>query len=183
MRRILWALFLALTLIAPAVGRGHRSYSSHSYHSRSYSSRSYSSHTRSYSAHRSYSSRSSSSHKSVHVGGYHRKDGTYVHGHNRSRPGAAKHTRRTYSSRPHTNYATGGRDSRGRIRRSAAAKSDFKRAHPCPSTRRSTGPCPGYVIDHVNPLACGGADSPSNMQWQTTADAKAKDKTERIGCR
>jgi len=35
-----------------------------------------------------------------------------------------------------------------------------------------------YVVDHVQPLARGGADSPSNMQWQTRADAKAKDKWE-----
>jgi hypothetical protein len=35
------------------------------------------------------------------------------------------------------------------------------------------------VIDHVKPLATGGADAPSNMQWQTKADAKAKDKWER----
>jgi hypothetical protein len=42
---------------------------------------------------------------------------------------------------------------------------------------------PGYVIDHRVPLACGGPDAPSNMQWQTVAAAKAKDKTERIGCR
>ncbi|HET7815072.1 MAG TPA: HNH endonuclease signature motif containing protein [Candidatus Baltobacteraceae bacterium] len=41
---------------------------------------------------------------------------------------------------------------------------------------------PGYVIDHVIPLACGGADAPANMQWQTKADAKAKDKWERKGC-
>jgi hypothetical protein len=26
------------------------------------------------------------------------------------------------------------------------------------------------------------ADAPENMQWQTTADAKSKDKWERIGC-
>jgi hypothetical protein len=32
-------------------------------------------------------------------------------------------------------------------------------------------------------LRGGGADDPSNMQWQTIAEAKAKDKTERIGCR
>src|SRR2546422_10373677 len=34
----------------------------------------------------------------------------------------------------------------------------------------------------ILPLACGGADAPSNMQWQTTEDAKAKDKVERQGC-
>ena len=33
---------------------------------------------------------------------------------------------------------------------------------------------------HVKALECGGADASSNMQWQTTAAAKAKDKTERI---
>jgi hypothetical protein len=31
----------------------------------------------------------------------------------------------------------------------------------------------------VIPLAKGGRDDPSNMQWQTKADAKAKDKWER----
>jgi len=41
----------------------------------------------------------------------------------------------------------------------------------------------GYVVDHVVPLACGGEDAPRNMQWQTKADAKAKDKTERVGCK
>ena len=38
---------------------------------------------------------------------------------------------------------------------------------------------PGYVVDHIKPLAKGGADSPSNMQWQSIAEAKAKDKWER----
>jgi hypothetical protein len=39
--------------------------------------------------------------------------------------------------------------------------------------------CSGYVIDHVKRLECGGADDPSNMQWQTVAEGKAKDRTER----
>ncbi len=60
-------------------------------------------------------------------------------------------------------------------KRSQSAKVAFKHQHPCPN-------CKGYVIDHIVPIACGGADAPSNMQWQTVADAKAKDKWERKGC-
>ena len=37
---------------------------------------------------------------------------------------------------------------------------------------------PGYVVDHIVPLKRGGADTPANMQWQTEAAAKAKDKWE-----
>src|SRR5258706_4597320 len=66
---------------------------------------------------------------------------------------------------------------KGRIKRSAAAKDEFLRESGYPHGRK------GYVVDHVVPLACGGADAPSNMQWQTKADAKAKDKTERVGCK
>ncbi len=36
----------------------------------------------------------------------------------------------------------------------------------------------GYVIDHVRPLKRGGADAPSNMQWQSVAAARAKDRVE-----
>lgn len=69
-----------------------------------------------------------------------------------------------------------------RIKRSQSAKVEFKREHPCPSSGARKGPCKGYVIDHINPLACGGADAPSNMQYQTIAEGKAKDKWERKGC-
>jgi hypothetical protein len=68
------------------------------------------------------------------------------------------------------------RASKGKIARSEEAKRTFEKQTGFPRGR------PGYVIDHKVPLACGGADSPSNMQWQTTAEAKAKDKVERIGC-
>jgi hypothetical protein len=56
-----------------------------------------------------------------------------------------------------------------------------QREQPCRSTSKP-GACPGYVIDHGKPLECGGADDPSNMQWQTIAEGKAKDKTEKY-CR
>ena len=78
------------------------------------------------------------------------------------------HHRKTYSSLAE-------RDEHGRIARSAKAKDEFKHSHPCPATGKSYGACPGYVIDHVTPLKRGGADAPSNMQWQTKAEATAKD--------
>jgi hypothetical protein len=67
--------------------------------------------------------------------------------------------------------------------RSHAARAEFQREHPCPANGERRGPCPGYVVDHVQPLACGGADAPVNMQWQSRAQAKAKDRWERRGCR
>ena len=76
----------------------------------------------------------------------------------------------------HTTVTGVARDKQGRILRSEKAKHRFEAA-----TGHPHG-WPGHVVDHVVPLACGGADAPSNMQWQTIADGKAKDKTERIGC-
>ena len=67
--------------------------------------------------------------------------------------------------------------------RSAAAVAAFKRANPCPANGASKGKCPGYVVDHIEPLCAGGKDAPSNMQWQTVAEAKQKDKQEREQCR
>jgi hypothetical protein len=43
-------------------------------------------------------------------------------------------------------------------------------------------PCPGYVKDHIVPLACRGPDTVANLQWQTAPDARAKDKWERERC-
>ena len=90
------------------------------------------------------------------------------------------YTHRTSSRREaHNSYSYPiRRDSHGKIIRSQEAKNDFKRAHPCPSTGKSSGACPGYVIDHIQALKHGGADAPSNMQWQTVEEAKAKDKWE-----
>jgi len=60
---------------------------------------------------------------------------------------------------------------------------EFQRTHPCPSTGKTSGRCPGYVKDHIKPLCAGGPDRVSNMQWQTVAEAKQKDKLEREQCR
>jgi hypothetical protein len=70
------------------------------------------------------------------------------------------------------------RDSKGRIYRSTQARHAFQKSNPCPATGKTKGACPGYVIDHKQALKHGGADQPSNMQWQTTAEAKAKDRVE-----
>src|SRR5207253_8752697 len=90
--------------------------------------------------------------------------------------------RGSHSSGSHSRAARGVARMHGRIKRSSAAKHAFERQHPCPSTGKTSGRCPGYVVDHVRPLECGGADAPSNMQWQTIAQGKAKDKTEGL-CR
>ena len=66
-------------------------------------------------------------------------------------------------------------DSNGRIARDRHQVTLFRAIHPCPRTGGLTGPCRGYVVDHICPLSCCGKDDPSNMQWQTKAEAKAKD--------
>ena len=67
--------------------------------------------------------------------------------------------------------------------RSREVTREFQREEPCPSTGARRGRCPGYIKDHIVPLACGGPDAVANMQWQTVATAKAKDHWERLACR
>jgi hypothetical protein len=166
--RITFLLVAILMMVVPAVGRGVGSS-----HPRSYSSRNYSSHS---SRSRSGHSRSSISPSRSHSSTGHSPRG-YSTGSSHRSSGINSHR-----SHKTTSSGTVQRDSHGRIKRSAAAKDAFKRQQPCPSTGKSRGACPGYVIDHVKPLECGGADAPPNMQWQTMAAGKAKDKTERY-CR
>jgi hypothetical protein len=53
----------------------------------------------------------------------------------------------------------------GRIARRTDVLVAFRKIHPCPSTGSRFGACPGWNIDHVVPLAVGGCDSVSNLQW------------------
>jgi hypothetical protein len=71
-----------------------------------------------------------------------------------------------------------------RQERSYQEKAEFMRHHPCPSTGKVKVRygCKGYIIDHIDPLACGGEDKAYNMQWQTKEEAKLKDKLERKNC-
>lgn len=70
-----------------------------------------------------------------------------------------------------------------KIHRSSTAKAHFVKAHPCPATGLPRGACPGWVVDHIEPLCNGGADDPANMQWQTKENALIKDRIEWAVCR
>lgn len=70
------------------------------------------------------------------------------------------------------------RDADGSIHRSEAVRAAFKRLYPCPSTLQRSGPCPGWILDHPLPLACGGVDAVYNLQWMPEDMWRAKSKWE-----
>jgi len=55
------------------------------------------------------------------------------------------------------------------VHRSYAAKRESQPEHPCLSTGRTSGACPGYVQNHIVRLACGGPDTVANLQWHPAA--------------
>ena len=61
--------------------------------------------------------------------------------------------------------------------RSIAARQAFER-----QTGYSNGR-PGYIVEHIVPLSCGGTDTAGNMEWLTLADARRKNQSERVRCR
>jgi len=119
---------------------------------------------------------------STHVRGYTRRDGTHVAPYTRSAPRSYTAPRaRSPTARPYRAPSTRSRtyatpNGHGRIHRSVEAKEQFLRRTGYPHGRK------GYVVDHIVPLCAGGADAPSNMQWQTVEEAKVKDRQERALC-
>ena len=84
-----------------------------------------------------------------------------------------RHSGGFHSSGHKATYTLGvPRDSSGHIKRSSSAKNEFMKQTSYFNGRQ------GYIVDHVIPLKRGGADVPSNMQWQTKEAARAKDKVE-----
>ena len=70
-----------------------------------------------------------------------------------------------------------------RTPRSAAEISAFKRENPCPATQLRRGACPGYQIDHPDPICAGGADHRDNMQWLTVEEHRMKTRSDVRMCR
>ena len=87
-------------------------------------------------------------------------------------------TKKSYSSSPsHSStktYKSSSHSSSSSKNRDPKQKAAFRKNHPCPSTGKTSGACPGYEVDHRNPLACGGSDSPGNMQWLAKAENRKK---------
>jgi len=76
--------------------------------------------------------------------------------------------------------ATGAQASPGR---DSTARAKFQRENPCPATGKTRGSCPGWQVDHITPLKCGGADRSENMQWLTVQAHAEKTRAEAKDCR
>lgn len=61
------------------------------------------------------------------------------------------------------------RNTDGSIARSSKVYTAFRKIWVCPVTKLHTGACPGWSVDHVIPLACGGKDVVYNMSWMPNA--------------
>lgn len=67
--------------------------------------------------------------------------------------------------------------------RSRAVRAEFQRFNPCPANGLQRGACPGYQVDHIQPLCAGGADTRANMQWLTIRQHKDKTRLDVWLCR
>lgn len=66
--------------------------------------------------------------------------------------------------------------------RSRVVLRDFQRDHPCPATGERRGACPGFHIDHIQPLCASGRDTVDNLQWLSTPDHALKTRRDVSAC-
>lgn len=66
--------------------------------------------------------------------------------------------------------------------RSRVLRAEFQRLEPCPSTGKIRGPCPGYQVDHIQPLCAGGIDKLDNLQWLAVDPHKEKTRRDVAAC-
>ena len=71
----------------------------------------------------------------------------------------------------------------GALPRDEQQKQEFKKANPCPTTGKTSGPCPGYHVDHKKALMNGGKDRPKNMQWLAEPVHREKTKADLAKCK
>jgi hypothetical protein len=55
----------------------------------------------------------------------------------------------------------------------------FRKTHECPATNKIQTTCPGWVVNHIEPLSWGGKDAPENMEWEQKAPSYKRDVIER----
>jgi len=168
--QVILALLLALALALPFGADAAKRGGSGGSHARSYSSGSHSHSTGARSSRRAGSSQVRASNHAPRSSAVRSSGSHSGKGHTS--------TQRSNTRASTLGIGSGQRDAKVRFKRDPRARAEFQRSHPCPSTGKTSGACPRYVVDHVTPLKRLGADHPSNMQWQTSQSAKAKDRTE-----
>jgi hypothetical protein len=92
-------------------------------------------------------------------------------------PKATQNTQKKKETRDSSTAVEAPRGLSPRAERSAAARQAFER-----QTGYANGR-PGYLVEHIVPLSCGGTDTPGNMQWLTLAEARRKNKLDSTSCR
>lgn len=71
------------------------------------------------------------------------------------------------------------RDAKGVIVRRQAVINAFWAQNICPSTLKYAAPCPGWALNHIIPLACGGRDAVNNLFKMQVSTKKLIDAIER----
>ena len=69
------------------------------------------------------------------------------------------------------------------LKRDPHVRAQWMLTHPCPSTGKTRGACPGYQADHRIPICFYGPDAPWNLQWLSVKDHLEKTKLDVKVCK